>query len=300
LSNSLAKNLYTSKAQFVFELLQNAEDNHYEGARERGEDPYVLIHVYHDKIVLECNEDGFTDANLKAICAVGQSSKHGAQGYVGEKGIGFKSVFMVAYHVHIQSRGLSFCFEHRTNDTGLGMITPRWQNPEEDLGDHITRITLLLHDEGDAAELARQRRLIHTQFAEIHDTILLFLKKLSNIKVVFHDNEDDEAEVTKSIAFSINRDEGNRRILAKRTTEGANNIEETKYYHITQQLVTNLAGNENRTYTEAEHASRAYATSEVTLAFPLTVEHVPVLNDEWVFAFLPVQKTRFKVSSPGG
>ncbi|KAK8097552.1 uncharacterized protein PG998_013038 [Apiospora kogelbergensis] len=292
---TLAKNLYTSKTRFVFELLQNAEDNQYERARDRGEAPYVSFHVYPHKIVQECNEDGFTEANLKAICAVGQSSKHGNQGYVGEKGIGFKSVFMAAYRVHIQSRGLSFSFQHRTSDTGLGMITPEWQDPEYDLDEHLSRITLLVHDEGDADELSRQRARIHAQFEEIHDTILLFLKKLDKIVVVFHDDAQDEAKVTKSITFTIDRSEADCRVLTKRTSEDGKTNEDINYYHITQTLVNGLAGNENRIYTETEHADRAYATSEVTLAFPLTKDHVPVLRDEWVFAFLPVQKTRYKV-----
>ncbi|KAK7968722.1 hypothetical protein PG988_007795 [Apiospora saccharicola] len=285
---TLAQNLYTSKARFVFELLQNAEDNHYKKARKRGETPWVSFHVYPHMIVQECNEDGFTEANLKAICAVGQSSKHGHQGYVGEKGIGFKSVFMAAYRVHIQSRGLSFSFQHRVSDTGLGMVTPEWQDPQDDLEEQLSRITLLLHDEGDAEELARQRARIRAQFAEIHDTILLFLKKLDQIAVVFHDDED-EGKVTKRITFTINRKEAGRRVLTKLTSEGDSTSEETKYYHITQQVVNGLAGNENRVYTETEHAS-----SEITLAFPLTMDNIPVLHDEWVFAFLPVQKTRFK------
>ncbi|KAK8095117.1 uncharacterized protein PG998_014341 [Apiospora kogelbergensis] len=292
----LAQNLYTSKARFVFELLQNAEDNHYEEARGRGEAPCVSFHVYPHKIVQECNEDGFTEANLKAICAVGKSSKHGPQGYIGEKGIGFKSVFMAAYRVHIQSSGLSFSFEHRPNDTGLGMITPEWQDPQDDLREHLSRITLLLHDDGDADKLARQRAHIREQFAEFHDTILLFLKKLDKIVIVFHDDEEDEAKVTKSITFTINRREADRRVLTKRTSEGDNTTEDFKYYHVTQHLVNHLAENENRVHTETERANRAYVTSEVTLAFPHTSRHVPMLGDEWVFAFLPLQKTRFKIS----
>ncbi|KAK8097421.1 hypothetical protein PG984_016560 [Apiospora sp. TS-2023a] len=291
---TLAQNLYTSKARFVFELLQNAEDNHYEEARKRGEAPCVSFHVYPHKVVQECNEDGFTEDNLKAICAVGKSSKHGAQGYVGEKGIGFNSVFMAAYRVHIQSRGLSFSFQHRVSDTGLGMVTPEWQDPQDDLEEQLSRITLLLHDEGDAEELARQRARIRTQFAEIHDTILLFLKKLDQIAVIFHEDDDDEAKVTKSITFTINRKEAGRRVLTKRISEGDSTTEETKYYHITQQVVNGLAGNENRVYTKTEQAARAYASSEITLAFPLTMDNTPVLHDEWVFAFLPVQKTRLK------
>lgn len=293
--NSLAKNLYTSTARFVFELLQNAEDNHYTKAQARGEPPHVLFHVYPHKIVQECNEDGFTEANLTAICDVGRSSKQGAQGYIGEKGIGFKSVFMAAHRVHIQSGELSFYFQHRSGDPGLGMITPVWQVPQEDLGDQFTRISLLLHDGEDVEELARQRNHIRRQFEEIHDTILLFLKSLSKIMVVFHDDENDEQKATKSVTFSINREETARTVVTKRTTQNGHTTEDVRYYHTTKQVVTNLARNRNQTYSESEEASKVYAKSEVTLAFPLTSEHVPLLNDEWVFAFLPIQKMRFKV-----
>ena len=98
----LAKNLYNSSARFVFELLQNTDDNSYSKARSLSAVPFVSFHVYHRRIVVECNEDGFTQENLKAICDVGKSSKTGTQGYIGEKGIGFKSVFMVAWKVHIK------------------------------------------------------------------------------------------------------------------------------------------------------------------------------------------------------
>jgi hypothetical protein len=72
---SLAKNLYTSNARFIFELLQNADDNEYRMARAAGQVPSVSFDVYSDKIVVECNEDGFTERNIRAICGVGNSSK---------------------------------------------------------------------------------------------------------------------------------------------------------------------------------------------------------------------------------
>ncbi|ROV88550.1 hypothetical protein VMCG_10385 [Cytospora schulzeri] len=136
---TLAKNLYTSKARFIFELLQNADDNNYKIAAKSGSLPSVSFHVHPRRIVIDCNEDGFTGDNLKAICSVGKSSKTGAQGYIGEKGIGFKSVFMVAWKVHIQSGPFSFSFTHRPGDSGIGMITPIWEGNQEELVQPLTR-----------------------------------------------------------------------------------------------------------------------------------------------------------------
>ncbi|PYH67489.1 uncharacterized protein BO88DRAFT_416453 [Aspergillus vadensis CBS 113365] len=99
----LAKDVYNSSARFVFELLQNADDNSYSKAKSRSEAPYVSFRVYPRQIVLECNEGGFTPEDLIAICNIGNSSKTSVQVYVGENNIGFKSVFMVAWKVLVHS-----------------------------------------------------------------------------------------------------------------------------------------------------------------------------------------------------
>ncbi|KAL8306751.1 hypothetical protein RB593_005594 [Gaeumannomyces tritici] len=98
---TFAKDIYSSDARFVFELLQNADDSRFQRARVRGDLPSIAFHVHPGRIVVECNEDGFTKRDLSAICTVGQSTKSGSHGYIGAKGIGFKSVFSAAWKVYI-------------------------------------------------------------------------------------------------------------------------------------------------------------------------------------------------------
>jgi hypothetical protein len=293
-SSRLAKNLYTSQARFVFELLQNADDNQY----TRGQDPYVAFRVYQDRIVIECNEDGFTRQNLTAICDIGKSSKTGSQGYIGEKGIGFKSVFMAAWRVHIQSGGFSFEFVHRKGDSGMGMITPIWQeNRDHALPFELTRITLYLHEHSDPAERERDRRIIHQQFLELQDTLLLFLRKLRKIEVTFHDEDGSQ---TNGITFTLNRAQDSDAAIIERTcTDVAQNRKQT--YHIVKHIARGLAKSENRDMSDAEEATRSFATSEIVLAFPViedpeSEEEVPVIEPQEVFAFLPVRKMGFNVS----
>ena len=164
---------------FVFELIQNAEDNHYTRAASSGTEPYIRFTLYPDKIVIDSNEDGFTRENVDAICKMGGSTKlrSGAQQYIGEKGIGFKSVFMVASEVHIQSSPFSFFFEHRPGGSGMGMVTPQWEEPCGALQDISTRITLTLLDTLDYQEL-------NSQFRALPDTFLLFLTKLNQITII--------------------------------------------------------------------------------------------------------------------
>ncbi|KAK3367905.1 hypothetical protein B0H63DRAFT_489977 [Podospora didyma] len=288
---TLARNLYTSNARFVFELLQNAEDNHYTKARARNEVRQVSFGLHRDRVVVECNEDGFTPENLTAICNVGKSSKTGAQGYIGEKGIGFKSVFMAAYRAHIQSVDFSFYFQHRNGDSGMGMITPVWAEDAEHLGDRLTRITLLLHEDGTPGEVARRHQVIRKQFEEIHDTILLFMKNLEQINITFNDNE---ASGPYTIQYSIDRETDTKVKTTKTTVKDGEIKKDSKYFHCTKHIATGLGKNENRTYSESEEASRAYSRGEVILAFPLTANSVPVLKNQPIFAFLPVREMAFK------
>jgi hypothetical protein len=288
----LAWNLYSSNARFVFELLQNCDDNHYSKALEHSEVPFVSFSVYSDRIIMECNEDGFTPENLAAICSVGKSSKTGAQAYIGEKGIGFKSVFMAAYKAHIQSGNFSFFFQHRRGDSGMGMITPVWQDHEDELGDHFTRITLFLHDDGDADVVEEQRQIIWQQFQDIHDAILLFMKNIERIDIVFY-NDDEHEEFT--ITYSIERQTDARVKVKKSIRKDGKDQEVVRYYHTIKHMATNLAENENRTYSDLERQSKVYSRSEVVLAFPLDKNSVPELKNQWIFAFLPVRQMGFKV-----
>jgi len=247
-------------------------------------------------VVLECNEDGFNEVNLRSICAIGESSKTRVeQGYIGQKGIGFKSVFMAADRVHIQSGHLCFQFSHRPGDSGMGMITPLWEESLPSTGERCTRITLDLRETGSPADAMQRNREIHQQLNDIHDAILIFLKKIQKLEILFFDQECGEGgEPFKTITHSIERTGAGA--ICKKHTQAVGQGAETaiRHYHITEHIATGLAKAQGRTYSESEEASRAYSRGEVILAFPLTAESVPVLENQWVFAFLPVRQMGFK------
>ncbi|KAJ5655957.1 hypothetical protein N7507_007907 [Penicillium longicatenatum] len=133
----VAKDLYDADARFIFELIQNADDNEYNTANHRKQVKFLHFRLFHDRILVESNEDGFTEQDLRAICSIHQSTKRQAGGYVGHKGIGFKSVFKVAHKVHVQSGPFCFSLEHKEGDSGLGMVTPS-NVPRENLPMMVT------------------------------------------------------------------------------------------------------------------------------------------------------------------
>ncbi|KAH8587445.1 hypothetical protein B0O99DRAFT_747530 [Bisporella sp. PMI_857] len=268
----LATNLYKSKARFVFELIQNAEDNDYRRAAPSATEPYTKSTVCPNKIVTDPNEDGFTTENVVAICKVGQSTKKraGAQQYIGEKGIGFKSVFMVASKVHIQSGPFSFFFEHPPGERGMGLITPVWEPAEVALPEPLTRITLTLHNEVGYPELL-------SQFDALPDALLLFLNKLGSITI---DKIEFGGRSAESTTFSCTLDESSRRAtISKVQRKGSEHLNTPpKHYHITRKLLEDLPPDKQRDSDIAE----------VMLAFPLDDKSKPIIGYQEVYAYLPI------------
>ncbi|KAJ5297272.1 uncharacterized protein N7443_008165 [Penicillium atrosanguineum] len=289
---TLARNLYNSNARFVFELLQNADDNRFTLAREHNELPFISFHVYPDRIIVECNEDGFRTEDLSAICSVGESTKAASHGYIGAKGIGFKSVFIAAWKVHIQSGNFCFHFKHRIGDLGLGMVLPVWEDPDYECPDRLTRMTLYLHTEGEAHALEHLRQTIFQQLDDLQQTSLLFLRNLKQIGIFFYDDNGDRS---RSKTFRV-RDEPGHSVFLEATVVGGDQNFTTveQRYHVTRHTATGLPTSDSRNALGAQETDTTFSEAEVVLAFPLTVNSRPLLEKQEIFAFLPVRESRFK------
>jgi len=277
------------------ELFQNADDNRYTQALSAGDDPYVSFFIYHDKLVVECNEDGFTEENIRAISDVGKSSKQGAQGYIGEKGIGFKSTFMAAWKVQIQSGPFSFYFQHREGDSGRGMVTPIWFEPETDLSRQMTRITLYLRDNENPENMQSRRDDIIRQVFGLQGTTLLFVQNLRRVNAELI---NEGGQIIQSKQTRIVKSDGNS-MIKLRTIESRGTIstQTTTQFYVACHTALNLAKNENRTYTEAENEAKAYSTAQVCVAFPMDDNNEPIVEAQELFAFMPVRKVGFNVST---
>ncbi|GKE04932.1 DNA binding, ATP binding protein, partial [Tanacetum coccineum] len=75
------------------------------------------------------NEKGFSSKNIDSICSVGRSIKKGLRkpGHIGEKGIGFKSVFLITSQPYIFSNGYKIKFNEKPcQHCNIGYIVPEW------------------------------------------------------------------------------------------------------------------------------------------------------------------------------
>ncbi|KAF2170402.1 hypothetical protein M409DRAFT_35953 [Zasmidium cellare ATCC 36951] len=289
---TLAQNIYGSNARFVFELLQNADDNKFTNAHTRGALPYVSFHVHPDRIILECNEDGFTEQDLQAICTVGKSSKSASHGYIGAKGIGFKSVFIAAWKVHVQSGHYSFYFKHRKGESGLGMAVPIWQDTESKPPTSMTRMTLYLHDTEGEDHPQNRRDTIFNQLSDLQETSLLFFRNLKKIELSFYD-EGKTLKSTRKLQITITN--SHRAVLETiECQKTGSEVRSSKHYHVTRHTATGLSQSVSRQVPQTEEARLAASRAEVVLAFPLTEHSEPILEYQELFAFLPVRESHFK------
>lgn len=281
---SVVDNLYSKETRFLYELIQNAEDNPYSKATADGEEPFLAFKVYPHRIIIDSNEDGFSESNIRAICSVGNSTKKHSAGYIGEKGIGFKSVFKIARKVHIQSGPFSFSFSHtqEDDDDGLGMITPYYEDTEELPIGVRTRMTLTLSDSTRSEERA-------SEFRDIPDTFLMFMSRLQRLSVELH--QPDIAPTTTQYSKREIKENGlYTTFLATTTRKGKKeSTSEQKYYCMKSDL-HDLPFDEARK--DKQGNSIDWAT--VILAFPVDEHDEPVLKQQYTYAFLPLRRVGFK------
>ncbi len=179
----LSEGLYSKDVHFILELIQNAEDNPYGDAK-----PELEFLVLTDDptntpesdgcLCLFNNEKGFEEDNFKSICSINDSTKDKRLGYIGEKGIGFKSVFTVCSQPHIYSNGFQFCFKEKDPKHQLGYIVPYWlENVPDVVKNNNAKTTILLPLKPE------KRNEIITEFESIQPETILFLNKLEALTI---------------------------------------------------------------------------------------------------------------------
>ncbi|KAH7302958.1 hypothetical protein B0I35DRAFT_500441 [Stachybotrys elegans] len=271
---SLSDQLYQDPSHFLLELIQNADDNTFFGVT-----PSLSLNLYsvEDSLYLrsDCNEVGLTQNNLRAMTLVGQSTKAsaigGKKGYIGEKGVGFKSIFKVADVVRVASGYYEFMFDR--NGT-LGMILPILAPfPTLERRPGYTQFLLQIRTRDDYDRIKRDLHHVEPQ-------LLLFLRNLQ------------EMTITSSQSSMLYR------VVTHETTAGS--FGETKT--ITLSKAEDDMGTEMK-YIIVRHdhggmphdgRREGVTTSEVVLAFPVRGSNTPITSNQKVFAFLPIDDYGFK------
>jgi len=267
---TLARDLYAKDTHFIFELIQNAEDNTYHEVEPSlsfllsKTDP-TGTHGSEGALIIRNNEIGFSPENVEAICAVGETTKSKSQGYIGEKGIGFKSVFKVTSNPHIFSNGYSFCFPEREKETGLGYIVPIWI---ETLPDSLCRskTTIILPLKPDFG-YSKIEEMLH----DIEPETILFLSKIK--KIIIETDIGDNLTILK---------DDSKKPLVKILVEG--NRQGNFFSALYEFLLCKSQFNKPKDIKQENREE--IETREVSIAFPVKKNQKDIGK---IFAYLPVR-----------
>lgn len=179
--------LYSNSLRFIFELIQNVDDCEFLNPADCCLDMH--FNFDNDTIVLTYNEVGFSPFNVFAITGIAEAAKNitDSKAQIGEKGIGFKSVFGVANRVHIRSGWFSFEL-YKKNFT---IPVPKYQGSTYCQG---TEMTLFVA--GKAKQIYRQiKEQYCSKDALFSRNPLLFLNKLTSLRMYF--------DCWRSMQFSV-------------------------------------------------------------------------------------------------
>jgi hypothetical protein len=260
--NQLATGIFEHAHHYVFELTQNADDNCYAENADRflkfvllEDDPTDTPGSRGCLCVLN-DETGFEQKHVESLCDIGNSTKQGnREGYIGEKGIGFKSVFLISDRPHIISNGYSFHFRRDDCQAGLGYIVPHWDEHVPPVAETSPTAILLPLRSASGVDVAKQ-------LADIEPECILFLRRLRRIELV-------------SAATGLNR------TVRCSGTDGFCDLDadstRTSYFVHRKEHSCEHIHDERR---------ESVPSTSVTVALPLTA---PEATDGRVFAFLPTE-----------
>ncbi|RTE79713.1 hypothetical protein BHE90_005765 [Fusarium euwallaceae] len=269
----ISNNLYQNPSHFLLELMQNADDTRF----LPGVIPSLGLTLFSESgngyLRTDCNEAGFTFADLNAITHLGKSTKkgvtNGQKGYIGEKGIGFKSVFKAADVVHISSGYYEFKLDRNKH---LGMVLPihsPFPSGQRLLGH--TQFLLQLKSEKHYTEIENDLRSIEPQ-------LLIFLKNLralniqiGNIRKSYHIQAGTSATLGETATIHSRHQDDN-------------NLPSGMKYAIARYRTSKIPKDERR---------EGITTSEIVLAFPIE-RAKPKISPQKAFAFLPIDDFGFK------
>ncbi|XP_021775796.1 uncharacterized protein LOC110739654 isoform X2 [Chenopodium quinoa] len=296
---NLSAALYSKDVHFLMELIQNAEDNEY----PPGVDPTLEFLITSRDItatgapatlLIFNNEKGFSKGNMESICSVGTSTKAGKRksGYIGEKGIGFKSVFLLTAHPYIFSNGYQIRFsEAPCPQCDVAYIVPEWveypsvADIQQVYGCNrvLPTTTLILPLKGDKVKAVKE------QLSSLHPELLLFLSKIKRLSVKEH-SEDPKLNTIRAVSISTERDlKSKKDIDAESYTvhlmaeeEGSPGSEGECGYYMWRQKFRVKDENKVEKRKELEEWS-------ITLAFPFGERLNRGMISPGIYAYLPTE-----------
>ncbi|KAI6695798.1 hypothetical protein NL676_023508 [Syzygium grande] len=269
----LSQELYSQDSHFLLELVQNADDNLY----LENVEPTLTFILQDSGIVILNNEQGFLAENIRALCDVGNSTKKGSRaGYIGQKGIGFKSVFRVTDAPEIHSNGFHVKFDITEGQIGfvlptlipacnVNLFSRLVSSDSDEMNGSCWNTCIVLPFRSKLSEGSAMKSIL-TMFSDLHPSLLLFLHRLQCIK--FRNMLNDSLIIMR------------KEVLGNNIVKVSHGKDKMTWLVVSQKLQSNFI-------------RRDVQITEIAMAFTLQEGdcgyYIPFLVQQPVFAFLPLR-----------
>lgn len=259
----IVNEIYRKTAHFIYELIQNAEDNEYDS-----EIRMLRFTLGRGWLKVENNEKGFSITDVEAISNIGESKKTKTTlGYIGHKGIGFKAVFRVSDCPEIYSNGFNFQFDKTTD-----YVVPEWISTIRE-GIDLQKTTIFIPFRKQILGVEPPEETTREELSILDPSIFLFLKKLSLI-----DYQDLVTE--KKWSIQKERKHGFEDWLLIKGVK-------KREWRLGQQIL----GGKGNPELPIDEDKEGVARREVLVAVPIDTEGTPSgkFPEKQIFAFLPTE-----------
>ena len=268
------KQLYSDKTHFVYELVQNADDN---------KSRCLELQLGKDDLFVWNDGCRFSEKDVRSICSIGLSNKDLTQ--IGTFGIGFKAVYNYTDLPEIYSGDERFCIRNLIEPKGIDEIPPR---VIELVNQGRTVFRLPFKDRLDQKDITSlKRRLCNLERS------LLFLRHLKTVQ--WCDERDGQTG-----SYSCRRQphgtiQNALQVELIASIDGNNQLSETflvfrREIQPPQAVIDELL--QQAEEDEEEHRIQRSAKQQqpVEIAFKLIDGQITAINSCVLFAYLPTQR----------
>lgn len=254
---ALSDDAYRNNAHFIYEIIQNAEDSTYSKNRKAE----LEFNLLKNGVLVLSNQDGFNDDNVRSICVMASGVKTANKDqFIGEKGLGFRSVFKITRTPCIASNGYKFYFD-RDQSYEKPFLLNNYKNSLPDEFTQYPNTAIFLPYDINNDEIAE----LETDFRhKIQAKLILFLKKLNAISISHNSQK----------SMLIERENGKSENFEVATLKDGKN--KNTFYIVRKAIVVSHIEEEKR---------KNIREREIVLAYPKEIEEAS--NN--VFAFLPTE-----------
>ncbi len=269
---------YSDKTHFIYELVQNADDNKSQS---------IELQLYENELLVWNDGCQFREEDVRSICSIGFSNKDLTQ--IGTFGMGFKAVYTYTDNPEVYSGDECFriSINNPTKPEGIDKITPEIAKLVDD-GKTVFRLPFMenLRQEGEIA-------LLKDRLCTLEKRSLLFLRNLKTVH--WRDESNGQMGSYSCHRHPYNKIRGVSEVELKASLNGEDQASETflvfrKEIKPPQMVIDELL-RQSADDDERQRIQRsANKLQPIEVAFKIQDGKITAMNKCVLFSYFPTEK----------